>query len=132
MRTFLLVASFFCLLVAPAAADEVQLKSGDRITGRIEELPAPGLASGRAPPSPEGGWPRLTSFPTHDELQSALGERVSRRVLLLDASAPHGYVREWSPPGLDPSRHFSYAIQWWGFAVVLLVIYFGLNFRKVS
>jgi surfeit locus 1 family protein len=103
-----------------------------RITGRIEELPVPGLASGRAPPSPEGGWPRLTSFPTHDELQSALGERVSRRVLLLDASAPHGYVREWSPPGLDPSRHFSYAIQWWGFAVVLLVLYFGLNFRKVS
>jgi surfeit locus 1 family protein len=41
-------------------------------------------------------------------------------------------VREWQPPGLDPSRHFSYAIQWWGFAVVLLVLYFGLNLRKVS
>jgi surfeit locus 1 family protein len=52
--------------------------------------------------------------------------------LLLDPQLPDGFVREWAPPGMPPDRHFSYAIQWWGFAVVLLVIYFGLNFRKVS
>ncbi len=102
-----------------------------RITGRIEELPAPGLASGRAPPAAGPEWPKLTSFPTHAELQTALGTKLTPRVLLLDADAPDGYVREWSPPGLAPERHFSYAIQWWGFAVVLLVLYFGLNFRKV-
>jgi len=102
------------------------------ITGRIDELPAAGLASGRAPPAVEGAWPKLTSFPTHQELESALGTRVARRILLLDAGSAPGYVREWSPPGLAPDRHFSYAIQWWGFAVVLLVLYFGLNFRKVS
>jgi cytochrome oxidase assembly protein ShyY1 len=73
----------------------------------------------------------VTSFPQPQDLQSALGERIPRRVLLLDPRQPDGYVRDWKPPGLDPSRHFSYAIQWWGFAVVLLVLYFGLNFRKV-
>jgi surfeit locus 1 family protein len=52
--------------------------------------------------------------------------------VLLDPEVAGGYVREWTPPGMPPSRHFSYAIQWWGFAVVLLVLYFGLNFRKVS
>jgi len=103
-----------------------------RISGRIEELPAPGLASGRAPPAQDASWPKLTSFPNHDELQAALGEKISRRILLLDPGMPHGYVREWSPPGIDPARHFSYAIQWWGFALVLLVLYFGLNFRKVT
>ncbi|HET9864928.1 MAG TPA: SURF1 family protein [Steroidobacteraceae bacterium] len=103
-----------------------------RIAGRIEELPAAGLASGRAPPATDATWPKLTSFPTHDELEAALGTSIARRVLLLDPQMPDGYVREWTPPGLPPSRHFSYAIQWWGFAVVLLVLYFGLNFRKVS
>ncbi|HUQ12413.1 MAG TPA: SURF1 family protein [Steroidobacteraceae bacterium] len=103
-----------------------------KISGRIDELPAPGLASGRAPPDAGAPWPRVTSFPTSEELSAALGERLERRVLLLDADVPGGYVREWQPPGLDPSRHFSYAIQWWGFGVVLLVLYFGLNFRKVS
>ena len=106
--------------------------SNFQIQGRIEELPAVGLASGRAPPDANAGWPKLTSFPTHDELAAALGERIEKRILLMDPRLPGGYVREWQPPGLDPSRHFSYAIQWWGFALVLLVLYFGLNFRKVS
>lgn len=102
------------------------------VTGRLDDLPTPGLASGRAPPDSGVVWPKVTSFPTHNELQAALGEKLAPRILLLDPKLPGGYVREWSPPGMAPSRHFSYAIQWWGFAVVLLVLYFGLNFRKVS
>jgi surfeit locus 1 family protein len=106
--------------------------SARTVSGRIEELPASGLASGRAPPGTDATWPKLTSFPTHEELEAALGVKTLRRVLLLDPALPDGFVREWSPPGLPPDRHFSYAIQWWGFALVLLVLYFGLNFRKVS
>ncbi len=103
------------------------------VSGRIDELPVAGLQSGRAPPDARQDWPRVTTFPTHDELQSALGEPIARRILLLDPQVEGiGFVREWSPPGLPPDRHFSYAIQWWGFAVVLLVLYFALNFRKVE
>lgn len=103
-----------------------------RITGRAEELPAAGLAIGRAPPEPGPNWPKLTSFPTQQELEAALNTPLARRQLLLDPDMPNGYVRAWTPPGLPPDRHFSYAIQWWGFAVVALVLYFGLNFRKVN
>jgi surfeit locus 1 family protein len=103
-----------------------------RISGRIDDLPSAGLASGRAPPAADGSWPKVTSFPTQPELEAVLGAKITQRILLLDADAPHGYIREWTPPGLPPDRHFSYAIQWWGFAVVLLVLYFGLNFRKVK
>ena len=102
------------------------------ISGRVDELPVGGLASGRAAPPLDQPWPKVTSFPTHEELAAALKSDLPRRILLLDADAPGGYVREWAPPGLSPDRHFSYAIQWWGFATVLLVLYFGLNFRKVS
>jgi surfeit locus 1 family protein len=113
---------------------DVSMKGAEAtaIDGRLDELPTPGLASGRAPPQAGGDWPKLTSFPTHEELETTLGNKLARPVLLLDPKAPDGYVREWSPPGMAPERHFSYAIQWWGFAVVLLVLYFGLNFRKVS
>ena len=102
------------------------------ITARIDDLPSGGLASGRAAPAAGPDWPKLTSFPTAADLAAALGAKLQPRILLLDARDPHGYVRDWRPPGLPPIRHFSYAIQWWGFAVVLLVLYFGLNFRKVS
>jgi surfeit locus 1 family protein len=101
------------------------------VNGRLDELPSPGLASGRAPPATDTTWPKLTSFPTHQELEAALGAQLARRIVLM-VGPGDGYAREWSPPGLAPQRHFSYAIQWWGFACVLLVLYFGLNFRKVS
>jgi surfeit locus 1 family protein len=113
--------------VPPSRPDE-----NVKISGRIEELPAAGLETGRSPPEIGNRWPKVTAFPNSDELSAALDEKIEARILLLDADASGGYVRDWKPPGLDPSRHFSYAIQWWGFAVVLLVLYFGLNFRKVK
>jgi surfeit locus 1 family protein len=101
------------------------------ITGRLAELPQSGLASGRASPDSTSAWPKVTSFPTFDELAHALDAKLESRVLLLDAQIPGGYLREWQPPGVPASRHLSYAIQWWGFGVVLVVLYFALNLRKV-
>jgi surfeit locus 1 family protein len=101
------------------------------ITARLDELPSPGLASGRAPPGTDATWPKLTSFPTYDELEAALRAKLEHRVVRM-MGGPDNFERATGPPGLSPDRHFSYAIQWWGFALVLLVLYFGLNFRKVS
>ncbi len=106
---------------------------GEReLLGRVDELPAAGLASGRAPPAATGEWPRLTSFPTMAELAATLGRALEPRVVLLDGAEPHGYARQWRPPGMEPIKHTSYAVQWWSFAVVLLGLYVGLNLRKAS
>jgi surfeit locus 1 family protein len=113
---------------------DVSLRDPGEVTikARLDDLPSGGLASGRAAPVAGPSWPKLTSFPTQADLETALGQKLQHRILLLDPQASYGYVRVWAPPGMPPERHFSYAIQWWGFAVVLLVLYFGLNFRKVS
>ena len=100
------------------------------VIGRIDQLPSAGLASGRAAPATSGTWPRLTSFPSTAELQAAYGAPLLDGMLLLDARAADGYLRKWRPPALEPARHKSYAIQWWGFAVLLLVLYLGLNFKR--
>jgi len=93
------------------------------LTGRIALLPSPGLASGRAAPSAADPWPKVTSYPEMSQLAAALGAPLSPRILLLDPAAPLGYVRDWQPPGLTPVRHFAYAIQWWAFAVLTLVLW---------
>jgi surfeit locus 1 family protein len=100
-----------------------------QVLGRIDHLPSGGLESGRAAPATSGSWPRLTSFPGTADLQAAYGARLLNGMVLLDAGEPDGYLRKWQPPGLEPERHKSYAIQWWGFAVLLLVLYVGLNFK---
>lgn len=103
------------------------------IAGRIDDLPAAALEAGHAPPAAAGNWPRLTSFPTATELAAALGVgHLEPRLLLLDPAAPEGYRRDWRPPGMAPERHWSYAIQWWSFAVVLVLLYGLLNIRKIE
>jgi surfeit locus 1 family protein len=100
------------------------------VSGRAADLPAPGLALGRAPPAAEGPWPRVTSFPDADELARALGSPLAPRILLLDPGAPFGFVREWQPPGMSPLRHLSYAIQWWCLAALAIVLWSVLTVRR--
>lgn len=100
------------------------------LSGRVAELPSAGLTSGRAPPNPTDPWPRVTSFPRAEELARALGVPLGERILLLDAQAPEGYVRDWQPPGLAPLRHLSYAIQWWCFAALAVVVWGILSARR--
>jgi surfeit locus 1 family protein len=110
--------------VSFAAGQEVQ------ITGRVDELPVEGLASGHAPPDEKATWPKVTSYPTAMELAQALGQHVESRILLLDANAPNGYVREWQPPGLTADRHWSYGVQWYAFAVLAVALWLILGFRR--
>jgi surfeit locus 1 family protein len=102
------------------------------LTGRIGKLPSPGLALGRAPPAPGASWPKVTSYPDMQQLVTALGAPLAPRILLLDPAAPYGYARAWQPPGLPPLRHFSYAVQWWTFAVSTLIAWAVMSRRTAS
>lgn len=105
------------------------------IRGLLDELPSAGLAGGRAAPTLEGSWPRVTAFPQPRELAAALGveqQSFEPRVLLLDDAEPDGYARDWKPFAKGPEQNWSYAIQWWSFAVLLLVLYVVLNLKKTE
>lgn len=105
--------------------------SGEQhLSGRLSLLPVAGMASGRAPPALEGAWPRLSSFPTLAELQRLWGVALAPAVLLLDEDAGPGYLRDWRPPGISPDRNYSYAIQWWSFALLAVAMFVGLNVKR--
>ena len=99
------------------------------LTGRIGTLPSPGLAMGRAPPPAGPSWPKVTSYPDMPQLVTALGTPLAPRILLLDSAAPFGDARAWQAPGLPPLRHFSYAVQWWSFAALTLIVWAVLSRR---
>jgi cytochrome oxidase assembly protein ShyY1 len=104
------------------------------VLGRVDELPSTGLASGRAPPSIDSKWPKLTSFPASAELGAALGQPIESRQLLLADNQPSGYGRDWQPPnvGFGPERHLSYAVQWWSLALLAVVLYVVTNLKTTS
>jgi surfeit locus 1 family protein len=101
-----------------------------QLTGRLAGLPVAGLASGQLAPALDGGWPRVTSFPTTEQLEAAYGKALLPVLLLLDAGSGPGYLRDWQPSGLPPERHIGYAVQWWSFALLLLGLFIGLNLKK--
>jgi surfeit locus 1 family protein len=101
-----------------------------RISGRLSVLPVAGIAAGQLPPSMDGAWPRVTSFPSLAQLQQALGATLLAPVLLLDADSGPGYLRDWQPPGIPPARNYSYAVQWWLFALLALGLFIGLNLKR--
>lgn len=112
--------------VAPQSGGPVTL------TGRTDDLPSAGLPMGRAAPPVDGVWPKVTSFPTMNELSTALGRPLEPRIVLLDPQEPDGYVRDWHPPGMQPVRHWSYAIQWWCFAAVTVIFWAVIGRRRAA
>jgi surfeit locus 1 family protein len=119
---------------ARARLPNVDFAAGSERTlrGRLDELPVTGIAAGRQPPARAGSWPRLTSFPRSAELAAALGHPLEPRQLLLAATAPDGYRRDWQGAGssFGPERHVAYAVQWWGFAVLAVALFLAMNLRR--
>ena len=94
-------------------------------------LPAPGLRLHPDNCSPQG-FPRGVEYPTEDDLRCLLGVAPLDGLLLLDAAAPGGFLRDWhaAPPGFPPVRHYAYAVQWFALAATLLVLSLVFMFKR--
>ncbi|MES1939355.1 surfeit locus 1 [Salinisphaera sp. T5B8] len=105
-----------------------------QIRGIWQPLPAPALDWGRTSACEGQGWPRVLSYPTIEALRCQYDPALLDGVLLLDASAPGGFVRDWSEEtdtvGLRPFGHYAYASQWFLMALVAGVILVVVNLRR--
>jgi surfeit locus 1 family protein len=103
-----------------------------RLRGRANDLPRPGIRMGpTAVLSPP--YPVVADYPTLGQIQGLLQQTAWSRaaeMVLLDAGEADGYVRNWTAPGFPPMRHIAYAVQWFGLALTLLVIYVVTNLRR--
>lgn len=112
-----------------AVLPEVRVDAGPRlVAGRLDQLPRPGIEAANPPDG--AGWPRVLNFPTRLQVERILGAAVYPQIVLLDASLPDGYARDWQPPGMPPERHLGYSVQWYGLALTLLVIWIVVNLKK--
>lgn len=51
-------------------------------------------------------------------------------IIRLDQDSSHGFVRDWPVVSMPPERHLAYAVQWFSFALVTVIIFFALTFKK--
>lgn len=79
------------------------------------------------------GWPQVIQAFDVAALEDRLGYALLPLVLLLDPDDVHGYVRDWQPVyGVKPEKHRAYAMQWFTLAAVLLLIYIGVNSKRIA
>ncbi|MCC2667000.1 MAG: uncharacterized protein K0S63_916 [Gammaproteobacteria bacterium] len=103
------------------------IQGKQKITGNIKLLNEPEFILGKI---------ILKQTPTELIIQkidiNALSEATHKVfypfILRLDATQPHGFVRNWAITTMPPDRHMAYAIQWFLMAAVLLVIFFKVRF----
>jgi len=92
---------------------DVSVDGGERkVSGRLERLPRPGLKLGDSRVAPSDGQPIVALYPTAADIGRWLHSPVQDYMLLLDADANDGYVRDWQAPVMSPERHLAYAGQW--------------------
>lgn len=104
------------------------------VTGFVDQGPPSGLRLGGMADG-ETGWPLRIQYLDYDALETHLGDELMPRVLRLDPDAPDGFVRAWGPAfreGYGPERNHGYAVQWFGLAAALAVIFLVVNTRRVG
>jgi surfeit locus 1 family protein len=103
-----------------------------QLTGMVDELPQPGVRAGDAGVQ-ANTWPQVLNYPTAAELRQLYGPSLLPRIVLLDADQPDGYERRRQIDlGFTPERHVGYAVQWFGLALTLLIIYVVVNLKRIE
>ncbi len=77
-------------------------------------------------------WPIRIQQIDFQWMEKALNQPVYPFVVLLDQHADHGFVRQWEMVSMQPATHIGYAIQWFSFAGLLIIIYLIMCIRRVN
>jgi surfeit locus 1 family protein len=70
-------------------------------------------------------------FPTVEDISAQTGYPLRDFQLLLNPDEADGFVREWKPALMEPEKHVGYAIQWFGLAATVVVIFSILAWRHM-
>ena len=77
-------------------------------------------------------WPALVLWPDPEQLDQDIPGEVARFVLLQDKEPQDQFTREWVFINSSPEKSISYAMQWFSFAVLLMIIYLFVNIKRVE
>jgi surfeit locus 1 family protein len=80
----------------------------------------------------QGAWPVVMQNPKINDIETVLQQPVFPFLMLLSPTDPSGFVRDWQPVStpFGAEKHRGYAVQWFGLALTLLIIYIVVNIRR--
>jgi surfeit locus 1 family protein len=111
---------------------QLPLPIGDlRLTGHLNTPASVGITLGKV--DYRGAGLSVLPYLQLHALGEAIGHKVLDLALVLDAGEPGVLTPDKLPTSrMGPERHLGYAVQWFALATALLMIYVGVNVRRVS
>ena len=83
-------------------------------------------------PASGDDWPRLIPYVDIAELRQTYSADLLPMILWMAPEIPGAYLRDWDPIWLPPEKSRAYALQWFSFAAISLVLFVVLNLRKIE
>lgn len=97
------------------------------IAGRINTFPVVGIRLAGAE-IPTKTWPSVVQVVDHVILSKKLAYSLFPFQIELDPDLSDGYRREWKSNTLmPPEKHIAYAVQWFGLAITLTILFIWFN-----
>jgi len=79
------------------------------------------------------GWPQVVQNIDFEDFERRLGYPLLPVIIQLDKTTAQGFARDWKPVyGILPDKHRAYAMQWFTLALVLFLIYVGVNSKRTE
>lgn len=109
---------------------DFQAENETTLNGRINTFPSIGLKLEGAN-QPTKTTPSVVGVMDSHVLAQQLGYELFNFQLELAPNSPNGFKREWAAAKImQPQQHLAYALQWFGLALVLTIIFIKLGLKK--
>ncbi len=113
-------------ILPDVSVDELQTS----VSGRINSFPSVGIKLAGAE-IPTDSWPSVVQWVDSDVLAKKLGYPLFPFQIELDQDLPGGFKREWrTATVMSPEQHIGYAVQWFGLALALTLIFIWYSIKK--
>lgn len=108
----------------------VATPAGEVVIHGILQLPGRDVAGFIKQNRSNTDWPALFRWIDIGELAAETGMPLKPYLILQDASDAHGFIRDWKLISDSPDKNYAYAMQWFSFAGIIILLWIGLNLKR--
>jgi surfeit locus 1 family protein len=105
-------------------------REASRVDGVLTIPTTAGFRMGQV--EPDGHWPLRVPYIDLQKINPQVEWSMLHYVVWLDPALDDYYERDWKPVWSPPEKSRAYALQWFSFALIALLLFLGLNTRKTD
>lgn len=109
--------------IANSRAADIPPPVADKLSGTLY-LPKIGYTIGESiqrDQQTSESWPKTSLYMDLQAFSAALKQPLPPLIMVLDETHKDSLIRIWKPVVIAPERHYAYALQWYGLAIVFII-----------